>query len=187
MNGGWNHIFRGNAVNEFQTGLRRQTEGFQTKDDADFSRIRKSDVGYTLGQLNPQLNTLNVIPRVIFGLNVTGTDPADFTYDNRLGNTAQDYLYSFRDNITWTRGRHTLKAGGYLEYMQNNEARGGNWMGEYQFTATPTTRSTPGSPIRTPCSACSSSTPKPTGTARPTTGRGCRSSTRRTRGAPARA
>jgi hypothetical protein len=133
VNGGWNHIFHSDMVNEFQTGVRRQTEGFQTKDDADFSRIRKSDIGYTLGQLNPSLNTVDAIPRVLFGLNVTGTDPVDFTYDNRLGNTAQDYLYSLRDNITWTRNSHTFKAGGYFEYMRNNEARGGNWMGEYQF------------------------------------------------------
>jgi hypothetical protein len=101
------------------------------------------------------LNTLGVIPRVIFGLNVTGTDPIDFTCDNRLGNTARDKIYSLRDNITWTRNRHTLKAGGYLEYMANNEARGGNWMGDATSRATRTTRSTRGSPIPTRCSACS--------------------------------
>src|SRR5436190_14253235 len=133
VNGGWNRIIHPNLVNEFQTGVRTQTEGFQTKDDSDWSRIRRSDVGWNLGQLYPSLNTLGLIPRVTFGLNVTGTDAADFTYDNRIGNTARDWISSLRDNITWTRARHTVKAGGYLEYMQNNEARGGNWMGEYSF------------------------------------------------------
>jgi hypothetical protein len=134
VNGGWNRIFGPRLVNEFQTGVRTQTEGFQTKDDSDWARIRKNDVGWSLGQLNPSLNTLGVIPRVLFGLNVTGTEAVDFTYDNRLGNTARDWIYSLRDNVTWTRSRHTFKAGGYLEYMQNNEARGGNWMGEYNFS-----------------------------------------------------
>jgi hypothetical protein len=133
INGGWNRVFSANLINEFQSGVRTQTEGFQTKDDSDWSKIRRSDVGWTMRQLNPSLNTLDVIPRVTFGLNVTGTDPVDFTYDNRLGNTARDWIYSARDNVTWTRGGHTVKAGGYLEYMQNNEARGGNWMGEFQF------------------------------------------------------
>jgi hypothetical protein len=134
INGGWNRVFGPSLVNELQTGFRTQTEGFQTKDDSDWARIRKGDVGWNLGQLNPGLNTLGVIPRVLFGLNVAGTDPADFTYDNRLGNTARDTIYSLRDNVTWTRTRHTIKAGGYLEYMANNEARGGNWMGEYNFS-----------------------------------------------------
>jgi carboxypeptidase family protein/TonB-dependent receptor-like protein len=133
VNGGWNRVFNASLVNEFQSGVRTQTEGFQTKDDSDWTRIRRSDVGWTMSQFNPSLNTLDVIPRVTFGLNVTGTDPPDFTYDNRLGNTARDWIYSARDNVTWTRGAHTVKAGGYLEYMQNNEARGGNWMGEFQF------------------------------------------------------
>jgi Carboxypeptidase regulatory-like domain/TonB-dependent Receptor Plug Domain len=133
INGGWNRIFSPSLVNEFQMGIRRGTEGFQTKDDSDWSRLRRSDVGWNLGQFNPELNTLDVIPRVTFGLTSTGVDASDFTYDNRLGSTANDYLFGLRDNVTWTRGTHSFKAGGYFEYMQNNEARGGTWMGEYQF------------------------------------------------------
>ena len=52
------------------------------------------------------------------------------------GITAHDWLATCRDNITWTRGKHTVKVGGYFEYMQNNEARGGNWMGEFKFSNT---------------------------------------------------
>jgi len=134
INGGWNHVFNARMVNEFQSGVRTQTEGFQTKDDSDWAKIRRSDVGWTLGQFNGGLNTLDVIPRVTFGLAIANqTDAPDFTYDNRLGNTARDWIYSARDNLTWTRGSHNLKAGAYIEYMQNNEARGGNWMGEFQF------------------------------------------------------
>ena len=38
-----------------------------------------------------------------------------------------------RDNLTLTRGAHTFKFGGHLEFMTNNEARGGTWMGQFQF------------------------------------------------------
>ena len=131
-------------VNEFQTGVRRQTEGFQTKTDADLSRIRRSDIGYTLGQLYPALNTYDAIPRVLFGLNVTGTDPVDFTYDNRLGNTAQDYLYSVRDNVTWTRGQPHVQ--GRRLSRVHAEQRGARRQLDGRVSSsrgTPTTRSTP--------------------------------------------
>ncbi|HEX2457616.1 MAG TPA: carboxypeptidase regulatory-like domain-containing protein [Vicinamibacterales bacterium] len=133
INGGWNRIFSSSGVNEFQAGVRRATEGFGTKNDSDWERIRKSDVGYTLSQFNPDLNTLGVIPTLTFGLATTGIDSPDFTFDNRIGSTAFDWLASVRDNVTWTRGRHTVKVGGHFEYMQNNEARGGTWMGQFQF------------------------------------------------------
>jgi hypothetical protein len=133
INGGWTRIVGSNIVNELQTGIRRQTEGFETADDGQWPNVLRSGVGWTLGQFNPGLNELGVIPLSTFGLGTTGVDSPDFTFDQRLGSTAQDYLYSIRDTLTWTRGAHTLKFGGYFEYMQNNEARGGTWMGSIQF------------------------------------------------------
>jgi hypothetical protein len=135
VKGGWNHIFGSSRVNEFQFGLRRQTEGFQTHTDADWSHVRRSDIGWTVPQYFPEVNTLDVMPRVTFGLAQAGAgiDSPDFTFDQRLGETAQDWLYSVRDNFSWTAGRHTFKTGGYIEFMKNNEARGGPWSGEYTF------------------------------------------------------
>ena len=135
VNGGWTRIVGANIVNELQTGLRRQTEGFETADDGQWPNVLRSSVGWTLGQFNPDLNELGVIPLATFGLSGTGTTSPDFTFDQRLGSTAQDYLYSVRDTVTWTRGAHTFKFGGYFEYMQNNEARGGTWMGSIQFNS----------------------------------------------------
>jgi Carboxypeptidase regulatory-like domain len=134
VNGGWNRVSSSNRVNEFGAGIRRATEGFGAKDDSDLVRAQKATIGYTLGQYNPQLNPLGLIPTVRFGLNTAGVDTPDFTYDNRLGSTAYDWLTSVRDNFTWTRRTHTFKAGGHLEYMQNNEARGGNWAGDLTFS-----------------------------------------------------
>jgi hypothetical protein len=114
-------------------GYRRATEGFGTKTDSDLQHILKTTVGYTLTQYRPELNTLGVIPTTTFGLATTGIDSPDFTYDSRLGSTAFDTLASVRDNLTLTRGNHTFKFGGHLEFMTNNEARGGTWMGQFQF------------------------------------------------------
>ncbi|HYT75941.1 MAG TPA: carboxypeptidase regulatory-like domain-containing protein, partial [Vicinamibacterales bacterium] len=132
INGGWNHVFGASGVNELSGGYRRATEGFGTKTDADLSKILKSNVGYSLGQFT-NLNTLGVIPQMTFGVSTTGTTSPDFTYDSRLGSTAYDYLMNVRDNLTLNRGKHTMKFGGHLEFMENNEARGGTWMGQFQF------------------------------------------------------
>ena len=132
INGGWNHVFGTRGVNELSAGYRRATEGFGTRTDADLTKVLKSTVGYGLGQFT-DLNTLGVIPQVTFGVSTTGTTSPDFTYDSRLGSTAYDYLTNVRDNLTLNRGRHTWKLGGLFEFMENNEARGGTWMGQYQF------------------------------------------------------
>jgi hypothetical protein len=133
VNGGWNRVFGSSKVNEFQIGIRRQTEGFQTHAENDWSKVRRSDIGWTVPQYFPEVNTLDVMPRVTFGLGGTGIDSPDFTFDQRLGETAQDWLFSLRDNFSWAQGTHTFKAGGYYEFMKNNEARGGAWMGEFTF------------------------------------------------------
>ncbi len=133
INGGWNKILGSSFVNELQTGIRRQTEGFQTHQDSDWTHVRRSDIGWNVPQYFPDVNTLDVMPRVTFGLTGTGIDSPDFSFDQRLGETAQDWLYSIRDTATWNKGRHTIKAGGYFEFMHNNEARGGAWMGEFTF------------------------------------------------------
>ena len=138
VTGGWNHVASSSGVNELQLGIRRATEAFGTQTDADLNRILKSTVGYTLPQFHPELNTLGTIPQVTFGLATTGTTSPDFTYDSRMGSTAHDWLGDVQDTFTWTRGKHTLKLGGYFEYMQNNEARGGNWYGQYTFSNTST-------------------------------------------------
>jgi hypothetical protein len=130
---GWNTIASPTLVNELQGGIRRQTEGFQTHRESDWSRLRRTDVGWTLRQYFPEANPLGLIPRATFGLNPSGVDSPDFTYPDRLGETAQDWLYSVRDNLTWVRGAHTVKAGGYYEFMKNHEARGGNWAGTFTF------------------------------------------------------
>jgi hypothetical protein len=132
VKGGWNRIFGTSGVNELFAGYRRATEGFGTKKDSDLDRILRTTVGYTLPQFTT-LNTLGVIPTATFALNTTGVDSPDFTYDSRLGSTAFDTLMSVSNKLTLTRGRHTWKFGGHFEYMTNNEARGGTWMGQFQF------------------------------------------------------
>jgi Carboxypeptidase regulatory-like domain/TonB-dependent Receptor Plug Domain len=131
---GWTRVLGDNKVNELSGGFGRRSEGFGVGADGDWTRLRKSDVGYALGQFNPGLNPAGLIPRANFGgLPTTGGDGVDMNYPDRIGATALDYVASVRDTFSWVRGRHAFKFGGYLEYMENNEARGGNWSGQFTF------------------------------------------------------
>jgi hypothetical protein len=127
-------VFRSNGVNEFGAGIRRATEGFGAKDDSDYTRLKRSTTGFTAAQFNPRLNPEGYLPFVRFGLNTTGIDTPDFTYDNRIGATAYDWLASIRDNITWTRGRHTFKAGAdYNGFNMRNNSFALSLFGAYTF------------------------------------------------------
>jgi hypothetical protein len=132
---GYTKIFRSNLVNEATFGIRRATEAFPAATDADYQKILRKNIGLTLGQFNPGLNPDGVMPIVTFNLANTASniDSPDFTFDSRIGAFAYDVLASFQDHLTWIKGRHTLKVGGYFEYMKNNEARGSDWMGRLDF------------------------------------------------------
>jgi hypothetical protein len=132
---GHHHIFGSTMVNELYGGVRRQTEGFGTATPGDLTKLERSTVGFNVGQFHPELNPLGVLPQVDLGFNNSGAGISQtrYTYDQRLGETAHDWLSSVTDDITWLKGNHTWKAGAYLEYIRNNEARGGLWMGSFDF------------------------------------------------------
>ena len=136
INGGWNHVFKsagGERVSAPASAAPPKASACRTT--ATSPRFQRSAVGFTSAQFHPELNPQGLLPFVRFGLNTTGIDTPDFTYDSRIGSTAYDWLASVRDNITWTHDRHTFKAGGHFGYMQNNEARGGNWAGDITFSS----------------------------------------------------
>jgi len=127
-------ILRSNIVNEAAFGIRHQSEQFHPVSERDWSRIRKADLGYTLGQFHPELNPHGVIPKVTFNV----PNSPNFTFDNRLVEKGQGWLGSFRDDLTWSMGRHTFKGGMYLERLNNSEGKGGvgagPWAGQFNFS-----------------------------------------------------
>jgi len=133
---GHRHIFGANVVHELYGGVRRQTEGFDAATANDLKRIERSTIGFNVGQFHPELNPLGIMPVVQLGLGNSGSNVSNtnFTFDNRLGETDHDWLMSATETLTWLRGRHSYKAGAYIEYMRNNEARGGLWMGQFNFS-----------------------------------------------------
>jgi len=64
-------------VLESDFGIRQQTEQFYPLTEADWTRINRSTIGFTVGQFHPELNPRNVIPKVTFSV----PNSPNFTFD----------------------------------------------------------------------------------------------------------
>ena len=94
---------------------------FHPVSDADWARASRSNAGYTLSQFHPELNPQGVLPKVTFNV----PSSPNFTFDNRLAEKGEAWLFSVRNDLTWLRGSHSFKAGMYFERLRNSEGRGG--------------------------------------------------------------
>ena len=121
-------------VLESDFGIRQQTEQFYPLTEADWTRINRNTIGFTVGQFHPELNPRNVIPKVTFNV----PNSPNFTFDNRLVDQGEAWLTSFRTSLTSIHGSHSLKAGYYFELSQNSEGKGGvgagPWAGQFNFS-----------------------------------------------------
>ena len=111
FSGNYTKVLRSNLVWDTDFGTRRQTEVFYPLTTRSGPRRTAQVAGYTVPQFHPELNPLNVLPRVTFG--VTGGSP-NFTYDTRLIDQGVAWLSSVRSNLTYLRGSHSFKAGHLL-------------------------------------------------------------------------
>ncbi len=125
-------------MNEAAFGVRQQTEAFTPLSDADWTRASRAAAGYTLGQFHPELNPRNVLPKAVFNV----TNPPNYTFDNRLLERGEPWLFSFRNDLTWVRGNHAFKGGVYWERLHNSEGKGGvgagPWAGQFTFSSNDT-------------------------------------------------
>lgn len=134
MSANWVHILNSNVVNEFNFGMRKDTEGF-IPGDGEIARLTRSGLGYTAPQLFPSNNKLNLVPTVNGWTSVAG-NPANINWLDRWAEVGQDYIRpSFADNLSIIRADHSYKFGVYFQRLLNREAPGGgNWSGRLSFS-----------------------------------------------------
>ncbi len=131
----WVRVVNASLVNEFNFGMRHDSEGF-IPGDGEIERLQRSALNYTAPQLFPQNNRLGTIPRATNWGGVRGPSNgvANINWLDRWGEVGNDYIKpSFADNVTITHGNHSLKFGVYYERLKNGEAPGGQWSGVFNF------------------------------------------------------
>jgi len=131
----WTRVINANVVNEFNFGMRHDSEGF-VPGDGEIEGLQRAVLNYTAPQLFPQNNRLGTIPRVTNWGGVRGptNGVANINWLDRWGEVGNDYIKpSFANNLTITKGDHSLKFGVYYERLKNGEAPGGQWSGVFNF------------------------------------------------------
>lgn len=128
--GNWTHLFTSNLVNEASLSVRHNVEKGPPLSDEELSRLQRATHGFTLGQFNPQLNPLGVLPLATFG---GVTNPPQIAYDGRFPLRGADTLIAFNDTLSYIRGAHTWKAGFYVERARNYEGATATFAGNLSF------------------------------------------------------
>ena len=136
----WVRVVSASVVNEFNFGMRHDSEGF-IPGDGEIERLQRGALNYTAPQLFPQNNHLGTIPRVTNWGGVRGPSNgvANINWLDRWGEVGNDYIQpSFADNLSITHGDHSFKFGVYYERLKNGEAPGGQWSGVFNFAGNDT-------------------------------------------------
>jgi hypothetical protein len=130
--GNWTRVITPRLVNEASLGVRHSVEKGPPLSDAELAKLQAATYGYTLGQFNPQINPLGFIPTVSFSNPIPSS--AAISYDGRTPLRGADTLMSFSDNVSYTLGSHSFKAGVYAERARNYEGATSTFAGAFTFT-----------------------------------------------------
>jgi hypothetical protein len=115
--GHYTRTFSPKVVSEFSAGWRRGSEDHVVSPEA-LDSVKRSTIGFTLGQFYPAANPLGIMPRASFG---GVSNAAAFSYDGRFPLFGDDTIWSLTNNTTVVAGDHTLKGGLYYERSHNVE------------------------------------------------------------------
>ena len=143
----YTRIINAHMVNELSTGIFMGTEIGPAATDRDLQGIQKINgcpvaaspqcqPGWAanIPQFMSSQNPYNLIPTFTFGsLQNSSFSSAVASYDNRWPITGIDTAAPFQDNLTYTYGPHTLKAGVLREYERNTQARASVFSGLFNF------------------------------------------------------
>jgi hypothetical protein len=112
-------------INEFNLGFAQWSESSRFTNSADLPKFQRDKLGMTLGQYNPQINPLNLVPRATWGgsSGFSIANAPQIQFDNRfpLANDARSW--QVQDSITKVWNRHSSKAGFYYQnglYLQRH-------------------------------------------------------------------
>ncbi|HYT67040.1 MAG TPA: carboxypeptidase-like regulatory domain-containing protein [Vicinamibacterales bacterium] len=127
----YTRILSSALVNEVSVGYRHSTEAGSALSQQGLDAVTRSHIGYTLGQFNPSINPLGIIPVASFSGAIA--NPAAITFEGRFPLTGADTFVTVNDTLSLARGSHTYKAGFYLEHARNEEGKTGTFSGNYEF------------------------------------------------------
>jgi hypothetical protein len=109
--GRYQRIFSATLVNEFNSSFSDRPFNHSI-DPESLTRNQRQAIGFTLGQFHPANNPLDLIPNVTFG---GVPNAAQFRLDGRTPLQSTHKIFTISNNLTYARGRHSMKAGVYFD------------------------------------------------------------------------
>jgi hypothetical protein len=125
----YQRIFSPVLVNEFTFGYSNRPER-ESYDEKGFERAQRDAVGFRPGQLTPSSNPLGVIPNMTFG---GVSQAANVAFEGRFPFNGEHRTLAFTNNLTHTRGAHTLKAGVYVDRIFRDASNPVTFNGSFDF------------------------------------------------------
>ena len=117
------------VLNEFGFSVLSQP-AWNSVTDEQLKSNQRDTVGFHTGQRYPGANPLGIVPDATFG-GVTGA--ANLLTEGRFPLYNAYYLVTWTDNLTWTRGNHTLKAGMSADWFYRHQKKAVNFNGVFDF------------------------------------------------------
>jgi hypothetical protein len=117
------------VINEFSFGFLTQPAE-NSYEEEELRRNLRSTVGFGIDQFSPSANPLKVIPNATFG----GVPNAgQLTFEGRFPLYNRYRLFNWSNNVTVTRGGHSLKAGIYVETFFRHQKKAVPFNGSFDF------------------------------------------------------
>jgi Carboxypeptidase regulatory-like domain/TonB-dependent Receptor Plug Domain len=138
----WTRVVTPHLVNELFTGYMHDEEASPPVGTASpengggqYAPLVRTNRGLgALGQYNNTWNPLNFIPKATFGGIPTSFTAAGISFDGREPLSGYDLNLTATDNVTYTYGPHTFKAGFYFEHSRFGQAATSNFSGSLDFS-----------------------------------------------------
>jgi hypothetical protein len=131
FSGHYQRIFSPTLINELILGFWTRPEHDEVS-DSELGKNQRDKVGFTVGQLFPAANPLNMIPNASFG----GVPNAAAL--NGIGGRflfrGKHPFESIADNVTKTIGSHTVRGGFYGEWDQRTGWNSAQFNGSFDFS-----------------------------------------------------
>ena len=132
---GYTRIITPHLVNEFFVGAANNREESPGLDPLGWTPLQRENRGLAgLGQFNNSWNPLNFIPKATFGGIPTSFSAAAISFDGREPLSGFDTNFTGTDNLTYTYGPHTFKAGMYFEMSRQGQTASSNFSGTFDFS-----------------------------------------------------
>lgn len=119
---GETHLFSPSVVNEFRFGFLRTTGG-QVSENQGINFAAQTGIG----GIAPPADQTGYPGMSFSGAYSTAGDPANLF-------TRRDNSFDYIDNLSWVKGSHSLKFGGYIFRLQFNPSESPNARGSFTFT-----------------------------------------------------